>query len=171
MQLKCRFFGSGGVLHPGGFSIRGGSPSGGGGFSIRGGSPSGGVLHPGGFSIRGVLHLGGFSIQGGFSIPGGFSIWGGLHPGGFSIQGGFSIRGGFSIWGGVPCDLSHHAFDVTCMLPPHQLRHTNFAPAYILPGHVTCNASWDTHPPPFLQGDGINIQAVSSGAGALNLRA
>ena len=31
------------------------------------------------------------------------------------------------------------------MLPPHQLRHTNCAPAYILPDHVTCNASWDTH--------------------------
>ena len=30
-------------------------------------------------------------------------------------------------WGvylpGVSCDLSRHAFDVTCMLPPHQLRH------------------------------------------------
>ena len=23
--------------------------------------------------------------------------------------------------GGVPSDLSNHAFDVTCMLPPHQL--------------------------------------------------
>ena len=68
-----------------------------------GGSPSGGVLHLGGFSIwggspsRGVLHLGGVSI------------WGG------------SPSRGVSIRGGVPCDLSHHAFDVTCMLPPHQL--------------------------------------------------
>ena len=45
-----------------------------------------------------------------------------LHPGeGFSIQGGFSIRGGSPSRGGVPCDLSHHAFDVTCMLPSHQL--------------------------------------------------
>ena len=34
--------------------------------------------------------------------------------------------------GGVPCDLSHHAFDVTCMLPAHQLRPTNSAAAYIL---------------------------------------
>ena len=51
--------------------------------------------------------------------------------------------------GSVPCDLSHHAFDVTCMLPPHQLRHINSAPAYILlPGHVTCKACWDTHSPP-----------------------
>ena len=42
---------------------------------------------------------------------------------------------------GVPCDLCHHAFDVTCMLPPHQLRPTNSAAAYILlVGHVTCKA-------------------------------
>ena len=137
MQLKCRIFGSGG-----GFSTQGDSPSWGfsiWGVSIWGVSIWGGVLHPGGggspsggFSIRGVLHPGGFSIRGG---------WGALHPGGFSIQGGVLHQGG------VPCDLSHHAFDVTCMLPPHQLRHTNCAPAYILPGHVTCNASWDTPPP------------------------
>ena len=53
--------------------------------------------------------------------------------------------------GGVPCDLSHHAFDVTCMLLPHQLRPTNSAAAYILlVGHVTCKACWDTttSPPP-----------------------
>ena len=120
------------------------------------------------FSIWGVLHLGGLYSRGVFSIPGGFSIWGVLHlgealhpggvlhPGGFSIQGvggspfrgGFSIQGGFSILGGLPCDLSHHAFDVTCMLPPHQLRPTNSAAAYIvLVGHVTCKASWDTTPP------------------------
>ena len=47
----------------------------------------------------------------------------------------------------MPCDLSHHAFDVTCMLPPHQLRPTNSAAAYILlVGHVTCKACWDTPP-------------------------
>ena len=35
------------------------------------------------------------------------------------------------------------------MLPPHQLRPTNSAATYILlVGHVTCNACWDTHPPP-----------------------
>ena len=143
LQLKCKFPVSGGVLHPGGFSI-------------------GGVLHPGGFSIqggllhpscvRGVLHPGGFSIQGGSlsggvlhpeggSPSGGFSIWGVLHLGGFSIWG-VSIWGEFSIWGvlhlgglhlgGIPCDLSHHAFDVTCMLSPHQLRPTNSAAAYIV---------------------------------------
>ena len=40
--------------------------------------------------------------------------------------------------GGVPCDLSHHAFDVTCILSPHQLRASSYAPAYILVTHVTC---------------------------------
>ena len=132
MQLKYRFFGSGGwfsirggFLHPGGCS-----PSGG--FSIPGGcSPLGGSPSQGGVLHLGVLHLGGFLHLGGV-----------LHRGG-SPPGGSPSRGCVC----VPCDLSHHAFDVTCMLPPHQLRHTNFAPAYILPGHVTCNASWDTHPP------------------------
>ena len=127
MQLKCTFLDLGGSPSGGGSASSGGSPSGG--FSIWGGSPSGGVLHPGGFSIRRVLHLG--------DSP----------SGGFSIQGGSPSRG-ISIQGGVPCDISHHAFDVTCMLPPHQLRHINSAPAYIqLPGHVTCKACWDTHPP------------------------
>ena len=107
------------------FGSRGwGIPPSWGGFSTWGGS-----------SIQGVPLSGGFSIQG----VGGFSIWG------FSIQGVPSW--GVLHLGDVPCDLSNHAFDVTCMLPPHQLRHTNCAPAYILPGHVTCNASWDTHPP------------------------
>ena len=63
------------------------------------------------------------------------------------------------MWGGsvclgvcVPCDLSHHAFDVTCMLLPHQLRPNNGAAAYILlVGHVTCKACWDT--PPYGQTD------------------
>ena len=52
---------------------------------------------------------------------------------------------GMSAWGGVPCDLSHHAFDVTCMLSPHQLRVSNNAAAYILlVAHVTCKSCWDT---------------------------
>ena len=64
---------------------------------------------------------------------------------GVSLPGGGGV---VSLPEGVPCDLSHHAFDVTCMLPPHQLRHINSAPAYILlPGHVTCKACWDTPPP------------------------
>ena len=111
------------------FWIRGDLPSGG--VSIRGGSPCRGGSPSGGFSIWGFLHPGGFSIHGGDSPSGGV-----LHPGGSPYR------------GGVPCDISHHAFNVTCMLPPHQLRHINSAPAYILlPGHVTCKACWDTHPP------------------------
>ena len=52
-----------------------------------------------------------------------------------------------SAWGGMPCDLSHNAFDVTCMLSLHQLRLITSAGAYIVLGHVTCEACWDTHPP------------------------
>ena len=44
------------------------------------------------------------------------------------------------------CHVTYHAFDVTCMLSPHQLRASNSAVAYILVGHVTCKACWDTHP-------------------------
>ena len=61
---------------------------------------------------------------------------------GACMAGGVSAREGC-----VPCELSHHAFDVTCMLSPHQLRASNNAAAYILlVGHVTCKACWDTHP-------------------------
>ena len=31
-----------------------------------------------------------------------------------------------------PCDLSQHAFELTCLLPPHQLRLNTSAAAYIL---------------------------------------
>ena len=76
-------------------------------------------------------------------LPGGeVSAWGR----GVSDWGGVYLEG-MSAWG-VPCGLSHHAFDVTCMLPPHQLRPSNSAAAYIqLVGHVTCKACWDTHTP------------------------
>ena len=148
MQLKCRFFGLGV-----GFCIQGGSPSRGG-SSIQGGSPFGGVLHPGG---------GGFSIQG----MGGSPSWGVLHPGGFSIWGGSPSRGAggwFSIWGGSPSrgvlhlggfsiwGVYHVTYPIMHLMLPVCCLHTNWdtptAPAYILPGHVTCNASWDTQPPP-----------------------
>ena len=70
---------------------------------------------------------------GGRAWQGGRVWWGACVAGGHAWQGGRA-------W---PCDLSHHAFDVTCMLPPHQLRPTNSAAPYIvLVGHVTCT------PPP-----------------------
>ena len=56
------------------------------------------------------------------------------------VAGGHAWLLGGHVWlpgGGVPCDLSHHAFDVTCILSPHQLRASSYAPAYILVGHVT----------------------------------
>ena len=64
-----------------------------------------------------------------------------------TILGGAPAQG-VSVQGrGVPCDLSHHAFDVTCMLSSHQLRLITSAAAYIVFGHVTCGACWDTSPP------------------------
>ena len=58
------------------------------------------------------------------------------------------VLGQVGVWsqGGVPCDLSHHAFDVTCILPPHQLRLNTSAAAYILLAH--CMLGYHTpHPP------------------------
>ena len=94
----------------------------------------------------------------GVYLPGGCTCLGGVPAQGCTCPRGVPAQGVYlPVWctclggtcpGGVPCDLSHHAFDVTCMLPPHQLRHINSAPAYILlPGHVTCKACWDTQPP------------------------
>ena len=54
--------------------------------------------------------------------------------------------GGGCLPRGVPCDLSHHAFDVSCMLSCHQLRLITSAAAYIVFGHVTCGVCWDTPP-------------------------
>ena len=58
-----------------------------------------------------------------------------------------TISGGGGACLGGPCDLSHHAFDVTCMLSCHQLRLITSAAAYIVFGHVTCGACWDTPSP------------------------
>ena len=86
----------------------------------RGGVPARGVYLPGGVPARG-------------EVP---------------AQGGVPAQGVY-LPGGVPCDLSHHAFDVTCMLPPHQLRPINSAAANILlVDQVTCKACWDTTSPP-----------------------
>ena len=69
-------------------------------------------------------------VAGGACMVAGGHAWlpGGMH----GCQGACVVAGGC-----VPCDLSHHAFDVTCMLSPHQLRASSYAPAYILVGHVT----------------------------------
>ena len=90
-------------------------------------------------------------------VAGGHSCWGACMvarghawlPGGMCGCWGACMvaRGACMVAGGwVPCDLSHHAFDVTCMLSPHQLRASSYAPAYILVGHVT-------HMPPSLWTD------------------
>ena len=129
LQLKCRF------PEPGGW----GSPSRRG-VLIPGVLHSRVVLHPrgvlrlGGFSILGGLHLGGGGILhlGGFSILEGSQSRGVLHPGGSLSRGWWLSIGGFSILGGMSCDLSHHAFDVTCMLPPHQLSGSTCAAPYIV---------------------------------------
>ena len=63
-------------------------------------------------------------------------LWGGALP-----EGGVCLGGRC-----VSCDLSHHAFDVTCMLFLHQLWLITSAADYIVFGHVTCDACWDTPP-------------------------
>ena len=80
--------------------------------------------------------------QGVCVVTGGACVVGGMHGcrGACVVAGGHAwLPGGcvHGCQGGVPCDLSHHAFDVTCMLSPHQLRASSYAPAYILVGHVT----------------------------------
>ena len=99
----------------------------------------GGCL-PGG-SARGVSARGGLPggcLPGGVSAKGG-CLPGGCLPGGCVCQGGVCqggvCQGGVCQGGCVPCDLSHHAFHVTCMLPPHQLRLNTSAAAYILLAH------------------------------------
>ena len=69
-----------------------------------------------------------------------------LH-GGVSVLGGLCLPKGVSAQEGVSCDLSHNAFDVTCMLSHHQLRVNTSAAAYIvLVGHVTMMHA-GIHPP------------------------
>ena len=63
-----------------------------------------------------------------------------LYPGGCLPRGVVSALGGVSPGGCLPrgvvsCDLSHHAFDVSCMVPPHQLRLNISAAAYIVLTH------------------------------------
>ena len=88
--------------------------------------------------VGGVCGGGACVAEGGACVAEGGCVAGGgpcMVVGGRAWQRGGMRGGGGSAW---PCDLSHHAFDVTCMLPPHQLRPTNSAAPYIvLVGHVT----------------------------------
>ena len=74
------------------------------------------------------------TIVGGGCLPRGVSAQGVSAQGGGVCLGGCLPRGVSAL--GVSCDLSHHAFDVTCMLPPHQC-----SCLYGDPG-----ACWDTTP-------------------------
>ena len=91
-----------------------------------------------------IINLHGGCLPGGDVCPGGWYLpGGGVCPGGV-CQGEVSAHWRVC----VSCDLSHHAFDVTCMLSLHQLRLITSVAAYIVFGHVTCDACWDTYPPP-----------------------
>ena len=66
-------------------------------------------------------------------------VWGGMHgcTGGAWLLGGGGVvhghRGGMrGCGGGWSFDPSHHAFDVTCMLPQHQLSVSTCAAPYIV---------------------------------------
>ena len=99
-----------------------------------------------GVPARGVPAQGGVCPRG--CLPKGWVACPGVPAQGVCLPRGCLSRG-VSAWGGVclghvPCDLSHHAFDVTCMLSCHQLRLITSAAAYIVFGHVTCGACWNT---------------------------
>ena len=72
--------------------------------------------------------------------------WGGMSWGGTSLGG--ACLGGCTCPGGegVSCDLSHHAFDVTCMLPLHQLSVSTCAAPYIV--WPRCMLGYHPTPPP-----------------------
>ena len=90
------------------------------------------------------------TISRGVSVQG-MPAQGGCLPRGVFALGGVCLGGGACPCGclprGVPRDLSHHAFDVTCMLSCHQLRLITSAAVYIVFGHVTCGACLDTTTP------------------------
>ena len=70
-----------------------------------------------GYVFTGVcdsVHGGGGAPCWGVSLAGGSPCQGGLLARGVSLPGGLLARGSPWQGGGVPCDLSHHAFDVTC---------------------------------------------------------
>ena len=77
--------------------------------------------------------------------------WGGCLPKGGVCPGDVYLGGclpkGCVYLEGVPCDLSHQAFDVTCMLSLLQLRLKSNAAAYIVLVMWPDKECWDT--PPF----------------------
>ena len=95
--------------------------------------------------VGGVSAQGRVPAQEGGVCPGKVCArWGGgclgavcLEQGGVPAQRGVgdASPGGGCLPRGVSCDLSHHAFDVTCMLPPHQLRLNTSAAASIVLTH------------------------------------
>ena len=135
--------------------------AGGGACMVEGGHAWWGGVHGRGVCMAGACMAGGCAWHGGMHGRGGMCGRRACVAGGHAWQRGACMTGGMcgrgrmcgggsvcggNVWqgGAWPCDLSHHAFDVTCMLPPHQLRPTNSATPYIvLVGHVT-------HPPPLL---------------------
>ena len=61
--------------------------------------------------------------------------------------GGVCLGGWVSAWVGVSCGLSHHTFDVTCMLSLLQLRMKSNAAAYIVLVMWPDKECWNTPPP------------------------
>ena len=102
-------------------------------MSARGGLPGGCLARgclPGGECLpRGCLPKG-VSAQGGLSR--GVSAQGSVCSGRCLPKGGVYPEGMSVCPRGVPCDLSHHAFVVTCMLSLLQLRLKSNAVAYIV---------------------------------------
>ena len=88
-------------------------------------------MHPNGMHTSGLLTVS-RNICGGGVCPRGW----GCQPSGVCALGGE----------GVPCDISHHAFDVTCMLSLLQLRLRSNAAAYIMLAMWPGKACWDTPP-------------------------
>ena len=136
------------------------------GCTCLGGAPAQGVYLPGGVPAWGVYLPGGTCL--GVYLPGGVPAWECTCPGGVPAQGVYLPGGctcpgvvpaqGCTCLGGVPAGgmylprgvPAQGVYHVTYpIMPPHQLRPTNSAAAYVvLVGHVTCKVFWDTPPPP-----------------------
>ena len=95
-----------------------------------GSSSWGGVCPARGVCLEGISPGRGFLPREGVSAQGGGFLPGGVCPAGGVCLGSVCLWGVCS--GGVPCDLSHHAFDVTRILFLLQLRLKSNAAAYIV---------------------------------------